>query len=76
MASPERKRRGRYNQYLEEENPLGKMPQRMRYRFNKALLATTASLANTTSSATTMSSATTTSSTTIDGKYYNLSNLT
>ena len=45
MALPERKRRGRYNQYLEEGNPLGKMPRRTGYRFNKALLAITASSA-------------------------------
>ena len=41
MALPERKRRGRYNRYLEEDNPLEKMPRRTRYRYNKTLSATT-----------------------------------
>ena len=43
MALPEQKRRGRYNQYLEEENLLQKMPRRTRYRYNKTLSATASS---------------------------------
>ena len=35
MAFPERKRRGRYYRYLEEENPLERMPRRTRYRYSK-----------------------------------------
>ena len=44
MALPERKRHGRYNRYLGDENPLEKMPRRTRYRYNKNAF-TTASLA-------------------------------
>lgn len=43
MALPVQKRRGRYNRYLEEDNPLEKMPRRIQYRYNKALFVTTAS---------------------------------
>ena len=45
MALPERKRRGRYNRYLEDENPLEKMPRRTRYRYNKNAFATASSAA-------------------------------
>ena len=44
MSVPEKKRRGRYNQYLEQQNPYESMPRRTRFRYDKAVSSSTSSI--------------------------------
>ena len=40
MSVPEKKRCGRYNRYLEQQNPYESMPRRTRFRYDKAITCT------------------------------------
>ena len=46
MSVPEKKRRGRYNQYLEQQNPYESMPRRTRFRYDKAITSTSSAEEN------------------------------
>ena len=46
MSVPKNKRRGRYNQYLEQQNPYESMPRRTRFRYNKAITSTSSAEEN------------------------------